>query len=391
MPVELQSRTVRVVLPAGDRLRYGSLDALRGIAAMTVVIHHSMMTIPLWSDVGLHGIHRTPVTFLLGTPPLDILWAGDAAVRVFFALSGFVLALMFLRGGSPGYAAFVAKRICRIYLPYLAVVAVAMLLMTTVGTAHAPELSEWFHLSWTHGVTWPLVLDHALMLGRPEYNFVDNPIWSLVHETRYSLVFPLLMWAVIRVRWPWPVAVSLLVSLAAMGTLKHTGRHWAVDSLQYAFLFVAGAVLAKHRFTAAVWFRGLPAAARIALGITSVVLLSAHGIAHSGAVLIRAMATLAPHLGAVLLLLSLLSSTRVQTLLDTPLCLWLGRVSYSLYLSHVVVLLTLVSLLHGLVPISWILVALPFLSLAVAGGLHRVLEQPAIALGRSLESRINAH
>ena len=228
--IDTHPRFAPVAAPAQNQMRYRSLDALRGIAALVVVFHHSMMTLPMWSDVVRHGVHNSSLTLILGTPPLDVLWAGDAAVKVFFALSGFVLALMFLRRDPPSYAAFAVKRICRIYLPYIAVVAIAMLLMTVLAPTvlaptataalHPPELSEWFNSSWNHGVSWPLILDHALMLGQNEYNFVDNPIWSLVHEMRYSLIFPMIMWVVVRMGWRPLVIGSLGISRAAMAGLS---------------------------------------------------------------------------------------------------------------------------------------------------------------------------
>jgi peptidoglycan/LPS O-acetylase OafA/YrhL len=374
---------------AQSQTRYRSLDALRGIAALVVVFHHSMMTLPMWSDVVRHGIHNSTLTLILGSPPLDVLWAGDAAVKVFFALSGFVLALMFLRPDPPSYAAFAVKRICRIYLPYIAVVAIAMLLMTATAPHHTPELSEWFNDSWNHSVSWPLILDHALMLGQTQYNFVDNPIWSLVHEMRYSLIFPMIMWVVVRMGWRPLVAGSLGLSLAAMGALSHFGDNWALDSLQYAFLFVMGATLAKYRIEITVWYRNLPASLRIAIGLTGVLMLSTHGLTHSGIRLVRALASLAPHIGAVLLLVSVIGSKRAQAFLEAKPCLWAGRVSYSLYLSHLVLLLTLVSLLYRFVSIYVILFAMPPLALALAGVLYRLLEEPAIALGRRLEKRID--
>lgn len=376
--------------PAESQTRYRSLDALRGVAALVVVFHHSMMTLPMWSAVVRQGVHNSYLTLILGTPPLDVLWAGDAAVKVFFALSGFVLALMFLRPNPPGYAAFAVKRICRIYLPYIAVVAIAMLLMTATAPHQTPELSEWFNASWNHGVSWPLILDHALMLGQSQYNFVDNPIWSLVHEMRYSLIFPMIMWVVLRMGWRPLVAGSLGLSLAAMGALSHAGENWALDSLQYAFLFVTGATLAKYRVEITAWYRNLPPLLRIAIGATSLLLLSTHGLAHAGIRLVRALASVAPHIGAVLLLICVLGSKRAQAVLEMKPCLWAGRVSYSLYLSHVVLLLTLVSVLHRFVSIYVILFALPPLALAVAGALYKVLEEPAIALGRRLEKRIEA-
>jgi peptidoglycan/LPS O-acetylase OafA/YrhL len=376
--------------PVRSQVRYRSLDGLRGIAATVVVFHHSLMTLPAWAGAVLYGARRSTLTMIFGAPPLSVLWAGDAAVKVFFALSGFVLALMFLRPDPPSYAAFAAKRVCRIYLPYIGVVAIAMLIMTAIAPHPKPELSEWFNSSWNRRVTSSLILDHALMLGQQQYNFVDNPIWSLVHEMRYSLLFPMIMWAVVRMEWRVLIAASLTISLGAMGLPSHVAAYWAVDSLQYSFLFVAGATLAKYRKETAAWFRTLPTALRSAIGLTSLLLLGTHGLVHSRIQIVRVLSSVAPHIGAVLLLIAVIGSSRAQAALETKPCLWAGRVSYSLYLSHLVLLLTLVSLLYRFVPVYLILLALPPLALALAGVLYRWLEQPAISLGRRLERSLDA-
>jgi hypothetical protein len=88
-----------------DPKRYLALDAVRGIAAVVVLVYHSLSTPPAWSDVVVHGVYRTQLTAVFGRAPLNLLWDGRAAVNVFFALSGFVLALMFLRDDPPGYLA----------------------------------------------------------------------------------------------------------------------------------------------------------------------------------------------------------------------------------------------------------------------------------------------
>ncbi len=49
---------------------------------MVVVSQHCLMTFPVWSDVVLHGVHNRPVTVIFGYPPLNLLWAGNVAVRV---------------------------------------------------------------------------------------------------------------------------------------------------------------------------------------------------------------------------------------------------------------------------------------------------------------------
>jgi len=370
--------------------RYEQLDALRGIAATVVVADHCLMTFPTWSNVMLHGRHGTLLSVILGYPPFSLLWAGDAAVKVFFVLSGFVLALIFLRPGSPSYPAFCIKRVCRIYVPYIVVVTAAILVMTMLSARQAPALSEWFQGSWNHKVSASLLWDHLLMLGQTKYNFVDNPIWSLVHEMRYSLIFPLLMWIVLRVDGWTALAGSLVISVGAMFTLARSGNFWLLDSGQYAFLFVAGAVLAKYRVEAEGAIRNLCPAARIALAAVAVLLLSAHAFTYVPSHAVRQAASLAPHFGAVLLLVLVIGSTRAQQVLERRPCLWVGRVSYSLYLSHLVVLLTLVHLLHGHMPAYFIILCVPPAAMAVAYVLFRYLERPAITLGRALERRIDA-
>jgi peptidoglycan/LPS O-acetylase OafA/YrhL len=297
---------------------------------------------------------------------------------------------MFLRPEPLSYAAFVAKRVCRIYLPYIVVVALAMLLMTVTAPHNSPELTEWFQTSCNRGTSRPLIVDHGLMLGGPNCNFVDNPIWSLVHEMRYSLIFPVMMWAaVMMLNWRLMIGASLLISVAATCTVDFLGNNSVVASLQYAFLFVTGAELARHRAEIATCFPTLASSLRILLGMTSLCLLSVQSLTHVPVRALRGFAYVAPDVGAVLLLVSIIGSTQVQKARQNKMCLWLGRVSYSLYLSHLVVLLTLVFTLHRIVPIQAILAAVPPIALVVAAVLYRWLEAPAIALGHGLRARID--
>ena len=193
-----------------SKSRYESLDAIRGIAAAVVLLHHCLLVLPVWAAVVDSGRRESFLTTLFGFPPLSLIWAGDAAVKVFFVLSGFVLSLMFFDRTPVHYAAFAVKRICRIYLPYLAVVFAGMLLMTALSTYPWPDLSFWVAGSWNGPVTWPLIVDHVLMLGQIKYNIVDNPIWSLVIEMRYSLAFPAIIWLISRTRSQVAFSASLL-------------------------------------------------------------------------------------------------------------------------------------------------------------------------------------
>ena len=369
--------------------RYGYLDAVRGIAASVVVLHHCLLCFPRWSGAVQHGIMPSGLGILIVYPPLNLIWSGQSAVYVFFALSGFVLALMFMQHTAMSYAAFVAKRVCRIYLPYLAIVSLAMILMTVTAPHHLAELSEWYNSSWNRGVNLSLVVDHALMLGQQQYNYVDNPVWSLVHEMRYSLIFPVIMWFVRRKQWAVIVTGSFVISVASMVMLNVKGYSSVVDSCQYLFLFVSGAALAIHRNEVAARIMKAALPMRVCMGVTSLLMLSTRGLAFSQYWTVRRSAQIAPHIGATLLLICIIGSPQTQHFLKQKPLLWLGRVSYSLYLSHVVLLLTLVTLLHRFIP-NEVLICVTFVTTFVVSAiLYQTLERPAIHLGSVLASRID--
>jgi peptidoglycan/LPS O-acetylase OafA/YrhL len=63
---------------------------------------------------------------------------------------------------------------------------------------------------------------------------------------------------------------------------------------------------------------------------------------------------------------------------------WLGKVSYSLYLSHQVVLLAIAHLLYRQMPMWVILILYLPLALIVAEILNRLIELPSSHLGKTL-------
>jgi peptidoglycan/LPS O-acetylase OafA/YrhL len=85
--------------------------------------------------------------------------------------------------------------------------------------------------------------------------------------------------------------------------------------------------------------------------------------------------------GAALLLALLLGADRVRRMLEAAPLVGLGAMSYSLYLVHVPVLLTLLHLMPS-TP-AWVAsVVAPAVSVAAAALLYRLVERPSIRLGR---------
>lgn len=365
--------------------RYAYLDALRGIAALIVVFHHCLLT---FSSVETPDAGNMAVALLVYTP-LRLFWAGQAAVIVFFVLSGFVLTVMLTRKPPLTYLGFAVKRVARIYLPYLVVVTAGIALMAAFHAQGIAGLSNWFNDSWTHPVSQGLLVDHALMLGNANYNHVDNPIWSLVHEMRYSLVFPLIVWIAKRSRTQYVLAGSLAISITALAALRQLPGNQLLDSLQYLFVFVAGAVLALQREAIQAWYRQRENWVRRLLPVLALLLLAANGLPRRHAIVqVLVVNVIGTYLGAPLLLLCLVGARSGRAFLERPALLFLGRISYSLYLSHLLVLLSLLYGLEKIAPPAMVIWFVPPAAVAVAALLYRWVEKPAMTLGETLRGRV---
>ena len=105
-------------------MRYRALDAVRGLAAISIVVHHCILSLP--QDT------QDRIEALLKYTPLRPFSTGRPFVLLFFVLSGFVLAVAIRSEQRFTYGAFVAKRFCRIYLPYAASLAFSIAIFALV-------------------------------------------------------------------------------------------------------------------------------------------------------------------------------------------------------------------------------------------------------------------
>lgn len=145
------------------RERFLELDALRGIAAFAVVLfHYTTRYDQIYS-------HATPLNFSL---PL-----GYYGVQLFFLISGFVIFLTLEK--AQGALDFAASRFSRLYPAYWSAVALTFGVLclaplpgraVTVSSAivNLTMLQEWFGLPHVDGVYWTLTVEltfYALMLA----------------------------------------------------------------------------------------------------------------------------------------------------------------------------------------------------------------------------------
>lgn len=344
--------------------RLVELDALRGLAALCVLLHHGWLSQP---------IHPAPLRWLFEHTPFGVAIDGRQPVLFFFVLSGFVLTRALLSGPPPGWANYAAQRTVRLGLPSAAALTASLLMLAATRNGSLPPWQGGSFMVGTVWTDWPSVADllrQALLLGHAGQISLDPVLWSLVHEWRVSLLLPGVL--LFRGRPAWLLCVGVAGSVAAValgapGNVTVLGNSLAATflaTLYFLLPFAVGGALAlageRSRITGpARWLAGLAVP-----------------------VLACSDADLAAVTGSALLILLALEPGPILAWLRHPVPVWLGKVSFSLYLIHLPLLACVVHLLHGALPITVIVAMGMLLSFPAAALLHWAAEAPAHRLAR---------
>lgn len=362
--------------------RLEQLDSLRGLAALTVLFSHLVLSIDLITNGGL-------LLKRIDNSPLHIFYAGHEAVLFFFVLSGFVLTLPFTRGRKIDYSNFIIKRILRIYLPVYSMFIFAFIGMYFVGKFGGREVSEWIGNMWQNNLSFANILDHMLLIGMYDYNSINPVIWSLVHEMRISLIFPLVLLFTLRFDWKIVVVVSILLSgigaviFIMLGGMGHTNFGLTVH---YTSMFIIGSLLAKNKDFIISFIRGMnkglvPSLFGIAiLFYTYPFWFFRDALAFH----IFLIDDWAATIGACLFIMLALSIKTLSDVLKSRPINFLGKISFSLYLFHMIIIVVLFNLLSGLVS-NWLLVILSIvLSIAISYLNYITVEKYSMNIGKKM-------
>ena len=182
---------------AGGRLR--SIDALRGIAALGVVLYHT---------VGPHPAAPQNFSDYLLLPLRYLFAQGYVGVFLFFVISGFCIHLQWAKARAAGephvinFKTFWKRRLHRLYPPYL--IALALYLGLTAYTVGIAPTRFFFYDTVMH-----LLMLHNL---DPHTCYSINGVfWTLAIEEQLYLAYFLLLF--LRTRFGW--TTTLLVCAAA--------------------------------------------------------------------------------------------------------------------------------------------------------------------------------
>lgn len=387
--------------------RIHSLDSLRGISALIVVVFHCLISLPAFYTAYYKHQYGNFFVKALTETPLHTIWAGPEVVLLFFILSGYVLSLPYLKYDKVNYKSYVIKRFFRIYVPYISIMLIYLFIFMLLSDyRNISSLTETFNARWDHPVTFKAFFSYIFMLGYDMTN-INGVTWSLVHEMRISIIFPLIIYIVKRLNlfksFICGAGVSLILYVLIRSFLKNfQGELTPVfitslsDTFYYCTFFVFGAILAKYTKNIKSFLQPQKLPVKLLLLFLSLLLINFEWTFNSLYKYITKYSSVIRSslagewiiaLGVLILFTAVLSSAKLDWLLSRRFPMWLGKMSYSLYLVHVLVIMLSARYLSLLIPLKAAVLLPIILVLPVAWLSYKYIELPSMNLGKRLADR----
>ncbi|PRC90958.1 acyltransferase family protein [Solimicrobium silvestre] len=365
--------------------RISSLESSRGLLALWVVVGHVLR----------HAGYREQdlgIAKFLVEPGL--------AVDVFIMISGFVIFFL-LDQQRTSTLHFLVRRWFRLMPVFLFVLIASALTLnwqlnvisTTPWQGDAVmndlaihlDTAKYFvahllaHITLLHG----LISDH--ILPNSQYAFIGQA-WSISVEWQFYLVAPFIFHAVIAKKWN--TVASLLIAVCVLRSLNYSGEGFAVNQAGYFLIGMLSYFIWKRADQlSAIDFRLIEVAALVLIALSYFLIVR----------------SLSPVLWIALMTCMLaeqhdspgLVQQYLGRLLNHPLLRWCGKISYSVYMVHMLVIYAIqYSILTMWPHIEKIYFVALMLPLAVAGTLGLAvfswtfIEAPGIELGRRVSAYV---
>jgi peptidoglycan/LPS O-acetylase OafA/YrhL len=332
--------------------RYHFLDSSRGLAAFVVLLAHTIKTFS-------PTIYQSSFRFV---------WDSEAAVLFFFILSGFVLAesIRSEKLTINSYFKFAFKRICRIYPVFIVVLILAFLLYPLFDN----PISGWLTEYWQNQPTTFDAIKQSILIVRmpnqPAGRILPHD-WTLSIEILISLALPFLAW--ISKRNSWLVLILTYVMVKTM----------PIDS--FIFDFAIGVFISsKKDYLISVW-KKINFLGHSLLVIFGLIMLQISLLLPDFSGQIEFLMIHSKSWGISILLIALISSIRFQRMLTNKFLILQGKISYSLYLVHFI-LIGILFKWHpeiNLLPALLLVFTATFL---LSAFLYNAVEKPWIQVGK---------
>jgi peptidoglycan/LPS O-acetylase OafA/YrhL len=335
-----------------------ALDGLRGIAIMAVLAVHT------------HHIFGW-----------SILKGGNIGVDIFFVLSGFLITALLIEewqgNGEISLKGFYWRRVLRLIPALLVLLAIFYLFADVLlPTNEAGDTRRGIPVAFLYLSDFGLAF-FQLRLGALQHT------WSLAIEEHFYLVWPVFLVAALKLGASRKRLVAITLSLAAASAVHRAVLHqlgaesvrtyYGIDTRADSLLIgCAAAMCVCWGFVRAQSVRPLVVPA-VALIVTLIITTSyASSFMHLGG-----FAVLATAAAAIIVWVMLAPSSYLRGFLEYGPLVWVGRISYGLYLWHYPIfkassLLTLAWPLHLLFALT--------VTLGVTSLSYYLMERPALKL-----------
>jgi peptidoglycan/LPS O-acetylase OafA/YrhL len=355
------------LIPSG---RLPPIDALRGLAAVIVIWVHNG---GLFTPFNGAAVTETVVNFFFKAGLMT-------GVPIFFVLSGFVVAVSTASVGLSfrDVPAFLLRRLVRLAPPYwfaIGLMIAALTVRALVSNQYSFDVSFAelaANLFYVQGI-----------IGVPNINGV---FWTLTIELQFYLVFAL----------AFATAKTLELKSPKLGVIA-TSIFFVISCVMSAIAYICLPETIKHQSFISYWFQfllGICAyevlSRRSALLIvTSIMVLVGclvFGVSQADGFTLSAVAT-------SMFIIGLGYGNKLSSALDHKPLQFLGKISYSIYLVHVPIILVANGIRSRFYPgvaiISWAFCcASMLLILGTALLTYRYFEMPGIRLSKRLKDRM---
>ncbi len=297
------------------RDKIGFVEMWRGIAIITVVWHHYTARIP-YSVMGAD--HPAAVSLPLG----------KIGVLIFFVISGYLIAASLRK--SPDLASFYAKRISRIWPLFIAATLFVTLAMQFLDPPVVMRGQDAFYSEERH---WYDVIGSLFFLADFGFQWADGAYWSILVELKFYALVGLFAAASPKHFDRWFALLALCVSgpqilIEILMPDRFGGMIQMANGLliaRYLPFFAVGILLYSRRFDGLI-------TACIMIVVARLFLVGSEVAGLSAPVLLRFMAIF----GVIVAIDGVLLGGRMFR--------FVGRYSYSLYLFHQMIGLSLIKL-----------------------------------------------
>lgn len=362
--------------PTTSKFQFPNLNGLRFIAAALVIIHHveqfkHFLGLPNYKSVAF----------------VDLI--GKASVVLFFVLSGFLITYLLLveeqRKGTISIKNFYIRRTLRIWPLYFFIVLAAFFILPYIPFLHIPDLSEQLHDHfWTKLLLYVFFLPNLVLGLYPLVPFASQ-LWTIGYEEQFYLIWPLLIKKIKNKNYIFfGIIFGFLIFkflvlfvfddyLARINQLKTAEVFFLMPSIDCMAIGGAFAYLLFRKKPILNWF--------FSKGFQIVLYASILVLVLTG--------TFIPFFNHQVY--SVLCGLLILNLAANPKCLisleykpldYLGKISYSIYMYHILVIVIVLKLL-ALVGINNVIaqnVISVGLTVAVASLSYKYLEEPFVKL-----------